>query len=124
MVCGRRSRTASLNFGFAELGANYSSSKTVTLHNRSGTARTYAVTPANAAGSPATVGFSASSVTVPANGSTTVNVTLNVPAATAGNSAQFREVAGNVVFTLAGQPTLRVPYYFVPQGPVGRVCRL
>jgi len=111
-------RTASLSFGFAELGANYTSSKTVTLYNNSGTARTYAVTSANAAGSPATVGFSASSVTVPANGSATVNVTLNVPAATVGNSSGlngFREVAGNVVFTLAGQPTLRVPYYFVPR---------
>jgi len=107
--------TASLNFGFAELGANYSNAKAVTLHNNSGTARTYGVTSANAAGSAATVGFSSSSVTVPANGSATVNVTLNVPASTVGSSSAFREVAGNVVFTSAGLPTLRVPYYLVPR---------
>ena len=107
--------TASLNFGFAELGANYANTKAVTLYNNGGTARTYGVSTANAAGSPATVGLSPSSVTVPANGSAIVNVTLNVPAASAGNSTAFREVAGNVVFTSAGQPTLRVPYYLVPR---------
>jgi minor extracellular serine protease Vpr len=42
-------------------------------------------------------------------------VTLNVPAATAGSSAAFREAAGNVVFASAGQPSLRVPYYLVPR---------
>ena len=107
--------TASLNFGFSELGANYSNTKAVTLYNPSGTNRTYAVSTANGAGSPATLGLNPTSVTVPANGSATVNVSLSVPAATAGNSAAFREVAGNVVFTSAGQPTLRVPYYLVPR---------
>jgi len=107
--------TASLNFGFSELGANYSNTKVVTLYNRSGTNRTFAVSTANGAGSPATVGLNPTSVTVPANGSATVNVSLSVPAATAGNSAAFREVAGNVVFTSGGQPTLRVPYYLVPR---------
>ena len=48
--------TASLNFGFSELGANYSNTKAVTLYNPSGTNRTYAVSTANGAGSPATVG--------------------------------------------------------------------
>jgi len=38
-----------------------------------------------------------------------------VPAATAGNSSAFREVAGNVVFASANQPSLRVPYYLVPR---------
>ncbi len=107
--------TASLSFGFAELGANFSATKTVTLHNNGGAEATYSVGSANAAGSPATVGFSATSVSVPAGGSATVNVTLNVPAATAGSSAAFREVAGNVVFASAGQPSLRVPYYLVPR---------
>ena len=107
--------TASLNFGFAELGANYANTRTVTLVNNGATARTYAASSANAAGSPATVGISPSSVTVPANGTAIVNVSLSVPAATVGSSAAFREVAGNVVFTSAGQPTLRVPYYLVPR---------
>jgi hypothetical protein len=107
--------TASLSFGFAELGANFGATKTVTLYNNGSAAQTYGVSSANAAGSPATVGFSATSVTVPAGGSATIDVTLNVPAATAGSSAAFREAAGNVVFASAGQPSLRVPYYLVPR---------
>ena len=49
-----------------------------------------------------------------------MNVTLYVPAATAGDSSAFRDVAGLVTFTPTGgceqrDVTLRVPYYLVPQ---------
>src|SRR5262249_31481355 len=61
-----------------------------------------------------------SSLTVPAGGSATVNVTLNVPAATVGSSAASREVAGLITLTPAtaadnGSVALRVPYYYVPR---------
>lgn len=107
--------TATLNFGFAELGSNFSATKTVTLTNHGASAATYSVAAAATGGVPASVGLSANSVTVPAGGSATVNVTLNVPAASVGSSAAFREVAGLVSFTAAGAPTLRVPYYMVPR---------
>jgi hypothetical protein len=69
------------------------------------------------------VSFSAPSVTVPAHGSATVDVTLNVPAATAGSAngggLSFHEVAGLVTLTPAAGSnngvTLRVPYYLVPR---------
>lgn len=109
--------TASLNFGFAELAGNFSGTKAVTLENHGTTAVTYAVaaTPIGTTSSPATVGLGATSVTVPAGGSATVGVTLNVPAGTVGSAAAFREVAGTVNFTASGVPTLRVPYYLVPR---------
>ena len=108
--------TASLSFGFAELGANFSATKTVTLTNHGDSAKTYTVGSAAGAGSrPATVGLGTRSVTVPAGGSATVDVTLNVPAATVGGTAAMREVVGTVNFTAAGEPTLRVPYYLVPR---------
>ena len=107
--------TASLNFGFAELGANFSATKPVTLHNNGSAAATYAVSSAALGGSPASAVPSTSSVTVPAGGTATVNVTLNVPVATVGNTNAFREVAGTVNFAAAGLPTLRVPYYLVPR---------
>lgn len=107
--------TATLNFGFAELGSNFSATKTVTLTNHGTSAATYGVSAAATGGVPASVGLSATSVTVPAGGSATVNVTLNVPAASVGSSSAFREVAGLVSFTSAGAPTLRVPYYLVPR---------
>jgi minor extracellular serine protease Vpr len=107
--------TATLNFGFAELGSNFSATKAVTLTNLGSSAATYAVSSAATGGVPASVGLSTTSLTVPAGGSATVNVTLNVPAASVGSSAAFREVAGLVSFTAAGAPTLRVPYYMVPR---------
>jgi minor extracellular serine protease Vpr len=58
-------------------------------------------------------------VSVPGRGQAAVEVTLNVPAATAGNADAFREVAGLVTLTPgAGQNAgvvLRVPYYLVPR---------
>src|SRR5213078_5062287 len=60
------------------------------------------------------------SVRVPAHGETEVRVTLDVPAATAGGSDAFREVAGLVEITPAGASdnagvALSVPYYLVPR---------
>ena len=68
-----------------------------------------------------------SSVTIPAGGNATVNVTLNVPVATVGASngaaLSFREVAGLITLTPTGGSnngvTLRVPYYLVPRALSG-----
>ena len=80
---------------------------------------TFAVSQTNVAGSPHSVSFSAPSVTVAAGAKATLDVTLNVPVATVGNSSAFREVAGLVTLTPgAGQNNgvaLRVPYYLVPR---------
>ena len=70
------------------------------------------------------VSFDKTSVSVPANGSAQVTMTLQVPVATAGDAngagLSFREVAGLVQFTPASATdnagvTLRVPYYLVPR---------
>jgi hypothetical protein len=62
-------------------------------------------------------------VTIPAGGEATVNVTLTVPVATAGNADAFREVAGLITFTPTGGSNngvaLRVPYYLVPRALSG-----
>ncbi len=57
---------------------------------------------------------------MPAKGQSTVDLTVNVPAATAGNSDAFRDVAGVVTFTPTsvtnnGGIALTVPYYLVPR---------
>ena len=118
--------TATLNFGFEELSGDYSKTKRILIRNHGSSAITFAVSPANAAGSPHSLSFSAGSVSVPAGGQAAVEVTLNVPVATAGdattstaNAGGFREVAGLVTLTPgAGQNAgvvLRVPYYLVPR---------
>ena len=109
--------TASLSFGYAELGANFSATKALTVHNHGSSAVTVALSVETAGESvPATVALGTTSVTVPPGGATSVGVTLSVPAASAGNSDDFRQVAGNIVLD-QGQagPKLRVPYYLVPR---------
>jgi minor extracellular serine protease Vpr len=114
---------SALDFGFAEFKTAYSKTLTVTLHNNGGSAATFSVAQARAAGRPHTLGLGSSAVTVPAGGDATVSVTLNVPQGTAGSSIDaglsFKEVAGLVEFTPQaggnGGVTLRVPYYLVPR---------
>ncbi|WP_433293743.1 S8 family serine peptidase [Actinoplanes sp. CA-030573] len=111
--------TATLNYGFAELDRNYGKTKTIKVKNLGRTAQTFTVAAGQAAGSPHTAKLSRTRVTVPGRGETTVPVTLEVPAATAGDSAQFQDVSGLITFTPVGKGNagvaLRVPYYLVPQ---------
>ena len=111
--------TASLSYGFEELSGDFSKQKSIEVRNFGTSAITFAVGTGNAAGSPHSVVFDQSSLTVPAGGKATLKATLNVPVATVGNADAFREVAGYVTLTPgAGQNNgvlLRVPYYLVPR---------
>ena len=109
-----------VNFGFEELKDDFHKKKTIKLHNNGSTAATFNVAQAKPQGSPHTVNFNKTSVTVPEEGNAEVEMELNVPVATAGDSTGFREVAGLVQFTPATAAdnagvTLRVPYYLVPR---------
>ncbi|WP_157756728.1 S8 family serine peptidase [Plantactinospora sp. KBS50] len=111
--------TATLNFGFAELDRNYSKRKAITVKNLGRSAQTFTVSVGNAAGSPHTARLQRTRVTVPGHGQAQVPVTLEVPAATAGDSSGFQDVSGLVTLTPVGRSNggvaLRVPYYLVPQ---------
>src|SRR5438034_2906612 len=107
---------ASLNFGFAEFRNSFRRTKEISLRNHGSSDAIFKVAQAAASGSPHTVSLSRTSVRVPAHGETEVSVTLNVPAATAGGSDAFQEVAGLVELTPASASdnagvALRVPYY-------------
>jgi subtilisin family serine protease len=114
-----------VNFGFAELGADFSQAKTVNVRNNGAAPATFNITAGAGATSRAhTLPGLASSITVPAASSASFNVTLNVPAATAGSSTSaaglnFREVVGLITLTPTGGSNsniaLRVPYYLVPR---------
>jgi minor extracellular serine protease Vpr len=109
--------TSTLNYGFAELTRDYHQTKTIKVKNFARTSQTYVLSVASPSGSPHQVKLSRTRVTVPGRGSADVAVTLTVPASTAGNSAQFQDVAGLVTLTpvSSGGVALRVPYYLVPQ---------
>ena len=108
-----------LNFGLEEFKNDLSLNGTIHIRNDSLTDVTFNVGAANGQGSPHSVAFDTSSITVPAHGESSIHVALTLPAATAGNSDDFRDAAGLIALTPAasgnGGISLRVPYYLVPR---------
>ena len=102
------SGTATLNFGYAELDKNFSDKSKITLRNLGSAAATFDVSDTLSQGSPHSVGLSATSVSVAAGGTASVDVQLNVPAATAGDSSSFHDVAGEIVFKPSGEFRQRI----------------
>jgi hypothetical protein len=122
-----RNATADLNFGLQTLDQDLSERGQVTLHNFGSQPATFNVSDQLDQGSSHTLTPRQSQVTVPPHGDARVDVTLSVPAATAGlpvdpstGQYNFSDLTGLVTFTPAssgdnnGVP-LRVPYLMVPQ---------
>jgi len=108
------------NFGVEEFNTDLSRSRTVTVRNDATTPATFNVSVVRKAGSPHSVSLSASQITVPGRSSASLDMTLTLPATTAGNSDAYRDVAGLVKFTPATSSTnrgiaLSVGYYLVPR---------
>ena len=113
------SQRTSVSFGLAEFSSSLQRTKPIIVRNTASTAVTFDTAVAMQ-GSPHTATLGAAQITVPPKGQSTVNLTLTVSAATAGNSDAFRDVGGVVTFTPTS-PTanngiaLTVPYYLVPR---------
>lgn len=113
-----------LNLGVLEQKTDYLQTKTIKVRNRGTTPVSFDLTAERPQGSPHTVALSPSSITVPANNTFTINVTISIDTATSGDSSAFREAAGVVTLTPTGGTnggaTLTVPYYGVlrPQADV------
>ena len=121
----------SVNFGVLELGSDpLNVTRQVTVQNKSDSPRTFAVSYLEASAMPGVVVTAAPSVSVPANGNATVDVTLSIadPAALAktidpaaateqlGLPRQFlADVSGRIQLRSAGIPVLRVPVYSAPK---------
>lgn len=108
-----------LSFGFAELVKGFEDSEKVVLRNRGSTAVVFDAASTPTGGSPHAVRVRPSRVLVRPGEDAVVQVHLSVPAATAGNTDFFREVAGLVTFTPVeggnNGIALKVPYYLVPR---------
>ncbi|HET8778128.1 MAG TPA: S8 family serine peptidase [Candidatus Limnocylindria bacterium] len=120
-------RTPSLSFGFAELGAAFSGSQTLTVRNHGDADVTLTLgSEASPQSRPGTVSFSAGSLTVPAGGSADVEVSLGVAPSALLSTLQlsgqhkFVEVSGNVTL-VSGETTLRVPYLLVAR-PLSQIA--
>jgi minor extracellular serine protease Vpr len=115
-----------LNFGLDQFKTDLTRTGMIHVKNTGSTAVTFNVGVTNQQGSPHTVALSVPQVTVPAHGQASVQVSLTLPAATAGNSLPspggdaFRDAAGIIAITPTPASanrgfTLRVPYYLVPR---------
>src|SRR5262245_6129381 len=108
-----------INFGLQEFGKDLSLARMVTVKNDGQTPVTFDVAAGNQQGSPHSINLGSSSMTVPPHGMRTLNLSLELPAATAGDSLDFREAAGVITFTPTGSSNngyaLHVPYYIVPR---------
>lgn len=113
-----------LNLGILEQKTDYVQTKTIRVRNRGTTPVSFNLTADRPQGSPHTVSLSPSSITVPANNTFTINVTVSIDTATSGDSSAFREAAGVVTLTPTGGTNggaiLTVPYYGIlrPQADV------
>ncbi|MEX1357212.1 MAG: S8 family serine peptidase [Gaiellaceae bacterium] len=120
---------ATLSFGYEPLSAAYSETLPLTLHNTGSTDVTYNLSSALVGSSLGTaITFSSNPVTVPADDSVSVDVTMSLdaagvaalPAATASNFGALANVRGAVVATPTtsgeGIYQLRVPFALVPRG--------
>ncbi len=107
------------SFGFEELAKDFSKNGKIELKNNGLSDMTFSVAQEMPQGSPHSLSFKKSTLTVKAGHHEHLDFELNVPAATAGSTAAFREVAGFIAFTPQGGANngvaLRVPYYLVPR---------
>jgi len=109
-----------LNFGLEQFKSDLSDHHAVHIRNDAVTAVTFKLGVSNQQGSLHTVSLSTSQITVPARSEGSFDVMINVPAATAGNSDDFREVAGLITFTPVSATDnrgigMKLPYYLVPR---------
>lgn len=120
----------SISFGYADLLADFSATKTVTVHNAAGKAVQFNITATKSNG-PATAAITVPpSVIVSAHGDATFPVRLDVPAAAIGGaSAGFQDVSGFVQLTpsnsrLNGNVSLSVPFNLVAHSRANLVANV
>ena len=116
-----RTPDESLSFGYADLLADFTATKQVTLHNAGPKAVQFNVSVTKSVG-PAGVNVTVpTSVIVAGNGDAQFPVTLSVPASAGTGGASFQDIGGYIQLApsssrLNGNVTLSVPYYLVTHG--------
>ena len=119
-------RVGALSFGFAELFHDFHASRELSITNHGHSPATFNVTATPVGGSPHTVTFSTTTVSVGGHDDASLRVTLAVPAATVGSTHDssgndaYQEVAGFVTLTptdpsMNNGVSLTIPYYLVPR---------
>jgi len=126
VLADTRGGAHAVSFGFDEFQDEYRSQRRLMVVNNGNTPIVFNVSATPTSAVQHTVRISDLSVSVPPHGSTPLEVSLSVPAASVGGvhdsfgNTVFDEVSGYLTFTPAdpsmnGGVTLHVPYYLVPR---------
>jgi subtilisin family serine protease len=107
-----------LSFGFAEFTGDFRGARTLKVQNKGQDRISFSVAATATGGSAHSVKLNRTSLSLQPGESTTVQVQLDVPLASAGDSSTFNEVAGLIRFTPTSAASnagvaLTVPYYLV-----------
>jgi minor extracellular serine protease Vpr len=125
---GADSGLASLNFGYDPMGGAYTETIPITFHNTDSHQYRFDLSNAFQSQQGAALTFAASNVTIPANGTASVNVTLSLSATAVANLAAadlgvlgaLNSIRGAVTATphagAAHLYALRIPYLLAPRG--------
>lgn len=110
----------SLSFGFAESTRDLHREKTLVVTNKGRDRASFKLSATATAGAPHSLAISHKAISLRPGQSARIEVALDVPVATVGDSSDFREVAGLLTLTPStatdnGGVTLQVPYYLVPR---------
>ncbi len=110
--------STAISFGFAEFNADFKDSRQLNISNKGSKKATFYISASATGGDPHTVSPNRSTVAIEAGETRSINVTLKVPATTAGDSSTFNDVAGLVTLTPVSADdnngvALKVPYYLV-----------
>ncbi|HEY6909773.1 MAG TPA: S8 family serine peptidase [Myxococcales bacterium] len=111
---------SNLSFGVEEFTRDFRATREISVRNLGASNATFAVGVVPVGGAPHTATASASTLTVRAGKTEKLRLALSVPAATVGDSAAFREVAGIVTLSPTtangnGGAALTIPYLLVPR---------
>jgi subtilisin family serine protease len=119
VAAGGEHGVVALNFGFQELQHDLSQTGHIKVSNNGSKPVTFKITITNQSGVSHTLTPKSSTIKIGGHEDANVELTLNVPAATAGDSSDFYDAAGIVTFTPVGSGNngvvLNIPYYLVPR---------
>jgi len=119
IATGKRGAT-NVSFGVEQFSRDFTEEAEIDVRNLGSSSATFAVTVIPGAGSPHTLTVHPSTVSIRAGHREKLHVRLSIPAATVGNTDDFRQVSGQVALspttaTGNGGAGLTVPYFVVPR---------
>jgi len=116
VIARAQNGAADLSFGVEEFTSDFSDDGEISVENHGSSSASFAISTSQSPSSPHTVAVNPTTLSLAPHDTRELRVKLAVPAATSGDSSDFRQVQGRIVLTPThgnNGVTLSVPYYLV-----------